>query len=161
MKIFKTRDVKTPNRGSAGSAGIDLFVPNGSIPVKKGDLYDLRDDVAIAPGKSVLIASGIKANIPEGHALIAFNKSGVAVKHNLLVGACVIDEDYTGEIHIDLKNVGEDVVIIEPGDKLIQLLCLPINYVPVEEVDSEEECFGSKLEESERGAGGFGSTGTK
>lgn len=161
MKIYKTLDTKTPVRGSAGSAGLDIFVPNKKIPVKSGDKYTLHDQIKLGPHRSVLIRTGIKANIPEGHALIAFNKSGIAVKKRLLIGACVIDEDYTGEIHIDLKNVGPNIEVINPGDKIIQLLCVPVNYVDVEVVDSEEECFEDKLENSERGAGGFGSTGTK
>ena len=147
MKILKVRDVKTPNRGTSESAGIDLFVPNDF------------DTVLLGPNESILIPSGIKANVPEGHALIAFNKSGIAVKKKMLVGACVIDEDYQGEIHIDLKNVGSEAVGIEPGDKIIQLLCIPVNYVPVEEVESEDELFSGLV--TDRGAGGFGSTGEK
>lgn len=146
MKILKVRDVKTPERGTPGSAGIDLFVPN-----------DFKE-ISLKSGESVLIPSGIKANIPEGYALIAMNKSGVAVKRNLIVGACVIDEDYQGEMHIDLKYIGNETATISPGDKINQLLCVPINYVDIEEVSSEEELFDSV---TERGAGGFGSTGTK
>jgi dUTP pyrophosphatase len=147
MKILKIRDVKTPNRGTSQSAGLDLFVPNNFTPL------------TLKPGQSVLIPSGIKFNVPEGHALVAFNKSGIAAKKNLLVGACVIDEDYCGEVHIDLKNVGEKEVEINPGEKIIQLLCLKVNYVSIEEVSSEEELYRGKT--SERGEGGFGSTGLR
>ena len=106
-----------------------------------------------------MIPSGVKARVPEGHALIAFNKSGVAAKKNLLVGACVIDESYQGEIHIDMKNVGTSPQVIQAGDKIIQLLCIQMNYVPVELADSEDELFADM--QSDRGDGGFGSTGTK
>ena len=149
MKFYKTRDVKSPNRGTPESAGIDLFIPND---------FETQD---LEPGESILIPSGLKFDVPKGHALIAMNKSGIAVKKSLLVGACVIDEDYLGETHIDLKNVGEDVQTLTPGDKIIQLLCVPVDYVSLEEAETEEECFGDKLIASERGAGGFGSTGTK
>ena len=149
MKILRTRDVKMPNRGTSQSAGIDIFVPNDANPV------------TLNPGQSAFMPAGIKCNVPEGFALIAMNKSGVAAKKSMVVGACVIDEDYTGEIHIDMKNIGDKTQVIEPGQKITQLLCLPINYVEVEEATTEEECFGDKLEVSERGAGGFGSTGTK
>jgi dUTP pyrophosphatase len=160
MKIFKTRDVKDPHRGSSGSAGIDIFIPS-QIFVRRGDEYiDFGNKVEIPKGGSVLIAAGIKANVPEDHALIAFNKSGVAVKKGLDIGACVIDEDYTGEIHIHLNNVGASKQVINAGDKITQLLCVPVKYVPIEVVNSEEECFEDKLESSERGSGGFGSTGT-
>ena len=162
MKILKIRDVKTPTRGTDGSAGIDLYIPN-DFKVKMGDEYFdvMLEGYTIGAGDSVLIPSGIKANVPKGHALIAMNKSGIAVKKGLLVGACVIDEDYTGEIHIDLKNVNRSSIIINAGDKITQLVCLPINYVNIEEAISEEDCFGDKLEASERGSGGFGSTGVK
>ena len=89
----------------------------------------------------------------------AISLIGVAAKKNLLVGACVIDESYQGEIHIDIKNVGSVAQVINPGDKIIQLLCIEMNYVTVEEAESEEELFGDLV--SERGDGGFGSTGTK
>jgi dUTP pyrophosphatase len=147
MKIFKTRDVKDPNRAHSNDAGFDLFIPNDFLPQ------------VLNPGQSVLIPSGIKARVPEGYALIAFNKSGVASKKNLIVGASVIDESYQGEIHIDIKNVGKAPQVLSPGDKIIQLLCIKMNYVPIEIASTEDELFSDM--KSERGAGGFGSTGTK
>tara|TARA_A100001011_G_C13911815_1_gene675391 strand:- start:90 stop:524 length:435 start_codon:yes stop_codon:yes gene_type:complete len=142
MRIAKVRKVKTPTRGTAKSAGIDFYIPEG---------YEQR----LNPGESCLIPSGIKAQIPKGYALVAFNKSGVAVKKSLYVGACVVDEDYQGEIHINLTNVGLEEVSISSGEKIIQLVLLPVNYDNVEEVD-EKTLYDS---ESERGSGGFGSTG--
>jgi dUTP pyrophosphatase len=147
MKILRIRDVKMPVRGTEGSAGIDLFVPND------------QESIVLNPGESAFIPAGIKARVPHGYALVAMNKSGIAAKKSLMVGACVIDEDYTGEIHIDLKNVGTESQGINPGDKITQVLCLPVNYVTVEEASSEDEMFGDLV--TERGAGGFGSTGTK
>ena len=136
-----------PVRGTEGSAGIDLFVPND------------QESIVLNPGESAFIPAGIKARVPHGYALVAMNKSGIAAKKSLMVGACVIDEDYTGEIHIDLKNVGTESQGINPGDKITQVLCLPVNYVTVEEAESEDEMFGDLV--TERGDGGFGSTGTK
>ena len=147
MKILKIRDVKTPNRGTSQSAGIDFFIPND------------QKSITIKPGESALIPTGVKVNIPEGYALIAFNKSGVAVKKKLLVGACVIDADYQGEMNIDVKNVGIEEVILEPGEKIIQFLCIPINYVDIEEVLTLDELYSGEV--TSRGTGGFGSTGTK
>jgi dUTP pyrophosphatase len=168
MRILKVRDVKTPTRGTNMSAGIDLYIPE-DFYIKKGDkLHKVSSfdsgagqSFKIQSGSSVLIPSGIKANVPKDRALIAFNKSGVAVKKNLMVGACIIDEDYTGEIHIDVKNVGTEPVLISAGDKIIQLVCMPVDYVNIELCDSELDCFGDTLVLSERGAGGFGSTGVK
>jgi len=162
MKYSKIRDVKSPARGTSQSAGIDFFIPN---EWNNGEPY------AIPPGGRVLIPSGIKANVPSGYALIAFNKSGVATKTGLLVGACVVDEDYQGEIHINMVNTNQPNetfngvayasdsghVTINPGDKLVQFILLPVNYSNPEETTLEELYTNT----TERGEGGFGSTGDK
>ena len=143
MKVTRVKDVKLPTRGTPQSAGIDFFVPN-SFKTK-----------SLGPGHKAFIPSGIKADVPPGHALIAFNKSGVALKKNLFVGACVVDEDYQGELHLHVVNVGSEAVKIEPGEKLVQLVLVPVFYDTIEEV-KQEELFSTT---TERGSGGFGSTG--
>lgn len=143
MKVTRVKDVKLPTRGTSQSAGIDFYVPN------------TFKEKSIGPGHKAFIPSGIKANVPPGHALIAFNKSGVALKKGLFVGACVVDEDYQGEIHLHVVNVGTEAVVIEPGEKLVQLVLVPVFYDIIEEV-SQEALFS---ETTDRGAGGFGSTG--
>lgn len=144
MKIVKVRNVKTPTRGTGLSAGLDFYIPE-DFEVKQ-----------IWPGESINIPSGIKAQIPWGCALIMFNKSGIATKYQLQVGACVVDEDYQGEIHLHVINVGNEIVILEPGMKLIQGLVVPIVHEGVEVLESEDELFPQS---TERGEGGFGSTG--
>ena len=143
MKISRIREVKLPERGTVGSAGIDFFIPK-DFP-----------EVVLEPQRSILIPSGIKVNIPKGMAMIAFNKSGIATKHKCLVGACVVDEDYQGEVHIHLINSGDRPVILSPDMKIIQFVVLAIDNCILEEV----ELNNLYLEESERGTGGFGSTG--
>ncbi len=143
MKISKIRDVKTPNRGTPESAGLDFFVPNDF------------EATEVPPGGSVFIPSGIRANVPGGYALIAFNKSGVALKKNLSIGACVVDEDYQGEIHLHLYNFGNKETVISPGEKLVQMVLVPVSYDTIEVVQ-ENYLFESA---STRGSGGFGSTG--
>jgi len=145
MQIALVRDVKTPARGSDKSAGIDFFIPNDYIGTK-----------GIWPQEDILIPSGVKAKIPEGYMLTAFNKSGVATKKGLIVGACVCDEDYQGEIHLHLINTTTQKVDIAPGEKIVQFVLVPILYEGIEVV-KEDELFET---ETERGAGGFGSTGT-
>lgn len=145
MKVSRIRDVKLPNRGTDRSAGIDFFVPNDF------------SEITLNPGQSALIPSGIKAQIPSGYMLTAFNKSGVATKQTLIRGAEVCDEDYQGEIHIHVINVGEKPQRIEPGQKLIQFILVPVFYDSVEEVQIDQ-LFDSA---TARGEGGFGSTGTK
>ena len=140
MKIVKVRNVKTPTRGTGLSAGLDFYIPE-DFEVKQ-----------IWPGESINIPSGIKAQIPRGCVLIMLNKSGIATKYQLQVGACVVDEDYQGEIHLHVMNVG----ILKPGMKLVQGLVMPVSYTGVEVLESEAELFPQS---TERGQGGFGSTG--
>lgn len=141
MKVLKTRNVKLPNRGTPEAAGIDFYVPN-----------DFEDKV-LQPGEAVLIPSGIKAQVPRGYALIAFNKSGVATKQGLMVGACVVDEDYEGEIHLHMTNTSNQEQTVKSGQKLVQFILLPVNY------DNVEEVHELQSRNTLRGAGGFGSTG--
>ena len=144
MKVFKSRDVKTPERGTPKSAGLDFFIPN-DFP-----------QIFLDPGKSLNIPSGIYVKIPRGYALVAFNKSGVALKHGLQVGACVIDEDYQGEIHQHVTNISNYSCTLGAGEKLVQFLCIPVKYVPVEVCASKFDLYGGK--KSQRGTGAFGST---
>jgi len=142
MKIAKIRDVKTPSRGTSKSAGIDFFVPNDW---KKYYLF---------PGNDVIIPSGILYSIPENTALIGFNKSGIATKSKLVIGACVGDEDYQGELHIHLFNIGKHMIEVCAGDKIAQFIVIPILYEDIEVVDEND----IHINNSERGTGKFGST---
>lgn len=141
MKIQKTRRVKTPTRGTNLSAGIDFYVP------------DHFPNTTLRPGESVNIPSGIKVQVPRGYALIAFNKSGVASKQGLTVGATVVDEDYEGEVHLHMINVSNSNQVIISGQKLVQFLLIPVFYDEIEEVQELAK------RNTQRGAGGFGSTG--
>ena len=139
----KIRKVKSPNRGTSASAGIDFFIPDELAPIE------------IPPFGDALIPSGIKVRIPKGFALIGFNKSGVATKKKLDVGSQVIDEDYTGEMHLHLVNTSERSITLLPGEKILQFILIPVSYANTIEISAEEyDSFG----ETERGSGGFGST---
>ncbi|HBY64819.1 MAG TPA: dUTP diphosphatase [Acholeplasmataceae bacterium] len=142
IRYSKVRDVKDIERGTPKSAGLDFFVPNDVMTI------------TLEGGERALIPSGIRAQIPEGHALIFFNKSGVGSKFGLDILACVVDEDYQGEIHLNVVNTGNDTVYIGPGMKLVQGVLIPVLYSKPMLV-SDGELFTS---ETERGAGGFGST---
>ena len=164
MRVSLIRKVKAPSRGTKKSAGIDFFVPedlgsNYFRPLrifKEGSLQDAYG-IKLKPLESILIPSGVRAEIPEGFMLMGSDKSGIATKKGLLVGAKIIDEDYQGEIHMHVINVSNFEVVIEPGDKLVQFILVPINYQDVEVVC---DCDIHKSL-SERGEGGFGSTGVK
>lgn len=159
IKFTKTKDVKSPVRGTSASAGLDFFVPNDFKPL------------ILLPGQDALIPSGIKARVPKGYMLMAANKSGVVTSKkaclscgrsaekspfnsSIIVGAAIVDEDYQGEIHIHLINTGINPIMIEPGMKIAQFILVPVLYAVPMEVPIDE-LYDKK---SERGEGGFGST---
>jgi dUTP pyrophosphatase len=148
VKIVKIREVKTPNRGTDGSAGIDFYIPE-----------DFKAQY-VYPGEGIIIPSGIKARIPKGYVLIAFNKSGVSTKKVLIVGAEVVDGDYTGEISLHVINTGKSEQLLSPGDKLIQFILLEYGTHSILDcTGSGENIFEDLI--TERGEGRFGSTGSK
>ena len=168
MKFSKVRKVKAPTRGTDLSAGIDFYVPEFTEDFKETlfekNLNDIsfedlhkKNEIILKPNCKILIPSGIKVNFNDNvpRVLIAFNKSGVASKLGLDVLACVIDQDYQGEIHINLTNTTKKVVKIKPNDKIVQCVMLPVFYEKIEEVNVDE----LYLEATCRGEGGFGSTG--
>lgn len=173
LKVTKTRNVKTPARGTSVAAGVDFFVPEDipeSVFLEKcattcctpkytmNELNQIKE-IYLKPGESVLIPSGIKMKIPDGYALIFFGKSGVGSKRQLDSISCVVDQDYEGEVHLHFVNAGLNEQCIAAGDKIVQGVLLPINYAPVEVIENAEELFAGST--SARGEGGFGSTGTK
>lgn len=145
LLFTKVRDVKSPVRGHPTDAGIDFFVPE--------DFEKKR----LIPGEDVLIPSGIKVIVPEGYAMIFKEKSGVAVKKKLTVGACVVDSDYRGEVHLHMFNNGTEEQFISPGDKIVQGVVVPVWLCVPKEISSTKY----NEYETERGEGGFGSTGDR
>jgi dUTPase len=188
--INKTRDVKTPYRGTDGSAGIDFFVPKFDDSfiadfLKANPLAKLSNEndsmfpasvileaeenkkafIRVNPNTGVLIPAGIRYIIPEDTALIAMNKSGIATKKGLIVGACVGDEDYEGEFHISLYNIGSYPRWIYEGEKILQALILPVIKGSTDIIsDSTFDSMAAERREGVeiiRGDGGFGSTAKK
>lgn len=113
---------------------------------------DLRSpvDVVIPARGSAVIDTGIHVEIPEGFTGFLKSKSGLNVKHNL-IGEGVIDSGYQGSIRVKLYNMGNEDYLIKKGDKIIQLVILPCVNCGFAQVD--------EFAETERGDGGFGSTG--
>lgn len=114
--------------------------------------YDLRSPIKtrVYAGQAVVIDTGVHIQIPVGNVGMLKSKSGLNVKHDI-VGEGVIDAGYTGSIAVKLYNHGDESYMIEVGDKISQLVILPIYTPDLVQVES--------LEETERGDGGFGSTG--
>ena len=139
VKILRD-GAKLPTYGTAGAAGADLYAC-------------VDAPVTIRPGETVFIPTGIALEVPEGCAGLVYARSGLACKQDLApankVG--VIDSDYRGEFMIALHNHGKEVRTIRHGDRVAQLVVTPILRPVYEETDA--------LDETDRGAGGFGSTG--
>lgn len=186
MKLSLTRDVKAPERGTEHSAGIDFFVPvfneqfltdfteKNKAQIESLDIVIGTDLMLLKPHARVLIPSGVHVNLEElskriiiegnddnnltaGIALIVHNKSGVGSKKGLDRLAEVIDQDYQGEVHLNVVNTSNEPQVIKPGDKLVQMILLPVFYSKPEVVPFEVLYDNN----TERGAGGFGSTDKK
>lgn len=128
----------------------------GSQFAAGADLYACTDmPITINPHQTVLVHTGIAMEIPAGYAGLVYARSGIATKRNLApankVG--VIDSDYRGEIMVALHNHGEEAQTIENAERIAQLVITPFVTAEFSEVD--------ELCETERGEGGFGSTGRK
>lgn len=148
MKYLLTRNVKPPQRGTEESAGLDFFVP---------DDYNDGNSTFLEPGDSLKIPSGVKMVLPKGKVGVFMNKSSHGSK-GLLVGASVVDSDYRGEVHLSVffLNQSNKVFEVKPGMKLVQMLILDVDLVQPQEItETEFENFNN----TERGDGGFGSTG--
>lgn len=119
-----------------------------------------RNYIALQPGERVAIPSGIKARFnSKDIALVAFNKSGVATKKGLVVGACVVDEDYLGEIHISLINTSNtDQIRLYENEKLAQFLVIPLVRPCFGMLDENEWNEYVSESDSLRGAGWQGSS---
>ena len=151
LKVARLReDAKLPHRAYPTDAGMDLFYcPNGDR------IHIIREEGrAVEPRESVLLPTGIRVEVPYGYMLEVKNKSGVATKRQLVVGACVVDPGYEGELYVNLHNLGLSTQYIKPGTKIAQAVLVPISHCGVEEVTLED--FDKQ---SQRGSGGFGSTG--
>lgn len=144
LKIKKVREgAIVPKRATDGSAGIDLCAC-------------IEEPLTIKAGGHALVPTGIAIALPsDGYAAFVFARSGLAIKHGLglLNGVGVIDSDYRGEIGVGIVNQFDEDYVISPSERIAQLVVMPVSLMPVEETDT--------LDETERGAGGFGSTGKK
>ena len=142
MRIKLLNDLaKVPTRGSEYAAGYDLYAATSDI-------------IDIAPHSTVKIGTGIACELPENTFGALFARSGLATKKGLRPANCVgvCDYDYRGEYIVPLHNDTDEMMSIEPGERIAQLVILP--FIPVEfEVVNE-------LTDTKRGDGGFGSTGT-
>lgn len=141
VKIKKLNPKATiPTRGSQYSAGNDLYAC-------------INEPVVIRPHSTVKIGTGLAMELPDGYFGANFARSGLATKQGLRPANCVsvIDSDYRGEWIVPLHNDSDEDRIVNPGDRIAQFVLLPYIFVEFNEVD--------ELNTTDRGDGGFGSTG--
>ncbi len=141
IQIKKLNENATiPTRGSDRAAGYDLYAC-------------LENEVVIGAGETVKIGTGLSIAVPEGYFGAIFARSGLAAKEGLRPANCVgvADSDYRGEYIVALHNDSAVSRVVTPGERIAQLVVMPYLSVEFDEVDA--------LDETERGAGGFGSTG--
>jgi dUTP pyrophosphatase len=131
-------DARPPERTRAGDAGFDLRAVEG---------------LALAPGERGLAPTGVAIAVPPGLAGLVLPRSGLALRHGIttLNAPGLIDPGYRGEVGVILHNAGAEPYTVEPGDRIAQLVLVPVDTPELEEV--------GELGETVRGAGGFGSTG--
>jgi dUTP pyrophosphatase len=130
-----------PFYATAGAAGMDL-------------LAAVAAPVTVAPGQRALIPTGLTIALPADHELQIRPRSGLALRHGIVLpnSPGTIDQDYRGEIQVIVLNTGAEPFVVERGTRIAQAVLAPVTRVAWHQVDT--------LDQTERGAGGFGSTGT-
>lgn len=135
------KSIAAPEYKTSGSAGMDLSAC-------------IDEDVMIKKGETVLVPTGIAIALPDNNSVAyIYARSGLSIKHGIMLanGVGVIDSDYRGEIKVGLINLGKEDYVIKKGDRIAQMVFAPVLIAETEVVD--------ELTETERGEGGFGSTG--
>ncbi len=145
MTVFVTKldpAAKLPRQATTLSAGYDLCAC-------------IRQELTVPPGQTVSVPTGIAMALPEGYGGFIFARSGLGLRHGIVPGNCVgvIDADYRGEVLVGLHNHSNEPYTIGPGERIAQLVLLPTPRWEAQEVDS--------LDDTARGTGGFGSTGSR
>ena len=142
LKIRRLREgAKIPRRATEGAAGMDLYAC-------------IDADITLAPQQLAVVPTGIAIELPDnGCAAFLYARSGPGVKHGICLanGVGVIDSDYRGEVCVGLCNVSDKPYVIAPGERVAQMVIAPVLTPEVEEV--------GELSDTQRGSGGFGSTG--
>ena len=132
---------KQPERATAGSVGFDIAAC-------------LSGDVVIKPGETQMIGSGLAIALPPGYAAFIYARSGLGIRHGIIPANCVgvIDSDYRGEIIVGLRNMSGEPFKISDGDRIAQMVIV--------RCELPELMLCDDLDDTRRGGGGFGSTGS-
>lgn len=134
------KEAQLPQRQTEGAAGYDLRAC-------------VEAPVTLEPGEGYSFPTGLAGEIPQGLVGLIFCRSGLGVKHGVSLPNCVgvIDSDYRGELVVPLRNFGDKPYTVHPGERIAQLVIIPVCFPLLEEAE--------ELSSTQRGTGGFGSTG--
>lgn len=140
VRLQHGADLPLPAYATAGAAGMDL-------------LAAIHEPIHLAPGARVLVPTGLAIALPAGHELQVRPRSGLALRHGIVVpnSPATIDEDYRGELQVIVMNAGTEPFVIERGMRIAQCVLAPVTRAVWQVVET--------LPPTDRGAGGFGSTG--
>ncbi|WP_428236615.1 dUTP diphosphatase [Gracilimonas sp.] len=139
-KLDHAKDLPLPNYESVAAAGMDVRAA-------------VETPIVIKPGERTLIPTGLQMALPEGYEAQIRPRSGLAIRNGItmLNAPGTIDADYRGEVKVIAINHGEEEFVVNHGDRIAQMVIAPVTQLPLLEVD--------ELDETDRGEGGFGSTG--
>ena len=137
-----------PTRGNPSDAGLDVYFSPKA-----------REPVTINPGQSVILPTGLRFGVPHGYMLEVKNRSSVASKRSLIVGACVVDSGYDGEVFVNLHNIGTEPQVVEPHTKIAQVVMTPVVSFRALETQNPDLYGWYPITISDRGDGALGSTG--
>ncbi len=136
-----------PTRGNPSDAGLDVYFSPKA-----------REPVTIEPGQSAILPTGLKFGVPHGYMLEVKNRSSVASKRSLIVGACVVDSGYDGEVFVNLHNIGNESQVVEPHTKIAQVVMTPVVSFRALETTNPNLYDWYPITISNRGDGALGST---
>lgn len=140
-------DAHEPERANPSDAGLDVFYSPENP----------EQAIAIDPGVSKIVPTGLRFGVPHGYMIEVKNRSSVAAKRSLIVGACVVDSGYDGEVFVNLHNIGKQTQYIRSGDKIAQLVMIPVvHFRPMQ--SKSGDLYRTGITISDRGDGALGST---
>ena len=149
IEYARTRDnARPPVRSNPSDAGLDVFYSPEDASVAA---------LTIAPGESKIVPTGLRFGVPHGYMLQVMNRSGVAAKRSLVVGAHVVDSGYDGEVFVNLHNIGKETQYVRAADKIAQLVLIPVVHFRAFRSRSSN-LYRQSITISDRGDGALGST---
>ena len=151
LKVSKTHEEAIlPSRSNPSDAGADVFW-----------CPPTRTNARMQPGDSRLFSTGLKIEVPTGYMLEVKNRSSMAAKKSLVVGACVVDSGYDGEVFVNLHNIGTEPQVVEPHTKIAQVVMTPVVSFRALETQNPDLYGWYPITISDRGDGALGSTDAK